>query len=82
MQSDEVSLKYFVNSEFPFINLLSKRIVTNCIKLYYCDIYQEITMIIYTNEGNPQALKLLICAKTAKKEVTLKIVSLNGELLS
>lgn len=34
-------------------------------------------MIIYTNPGNPFGLKLLICAKFAKKEVRVKTVSLN-----
>uniref|UniRef100_A0A1Q3FWE3 Methionine--tRNA ligase, cytoplasmic n=1 Tax=Culex tarsalis TaxID=7177 RepID=A0A1Q3FWE3_CULTA len=34
-------------------------------------------MIIYTNPGNPFGLKLLICAKFAKKEVQVKTVSIN-----
>lgn len=37
------------------------------------------TMIIYTNEGNPFGLELLILAKVAKKDVTVKTVNLNGE---
>lgn len=36
-------------------------------------------MIIYTNEGNPFGLELLILAKLAKKDVTVKTVNLNGE---
>lgn len=36
-------------------------------------------MIIYTNVSNPLALKLLIVAKLAKKNVELKIVNLNGK---
>lgn len=36
-------------------------------------------MIIYTNEGNPLGLKLLLVAKFAKKDVQLKIVTLNGK---
>lgn len=36
-------------------------------------------MIIYTNEGNPFGLKLLICAKLGKvSKVTVKKVTLNG----
>lgn len=34
-------------------------------------------MIIYTNEGNPLGLKLLICAELAKKEVLVKTVDIN-----
>lgn len=34
-------------------------------------------MIIYTNEGNPFGLELLILAKVAKKDVTVKTVNLN-----
>jgi Glutathione S-transferase, N-terminal domain len=37
-------------------------------------------MIIYTNEGNPLGLKLLLVAKFAKKDVQIKFVTLNGEL--
>ncbi|XP_055539810.1 methionine--tRNA ligase, cytoplasmic [Wyeomyia smithii] len=38
-------------------------------------------MIIYTNQGNPFGLKLLICAKFAGVDVQLKTVTLNdGEL--
>ena len=38
-------------------------------------------MIIFTNEGNPLGLKLLLAAKFAKKDVNLKIVaSLNGNI--
>lgn len=37
------------------------------------------TMIIYTNEGNPLGLKLLLVARFAKKDVQVKIVSLNGK---
>lgn len=37
-------------------------------------------MIIYTNEGNPLGLKLLVCAKFAKiKNVEIKIVNLSGK---
>ena len=37
-------------------------------------------MIIYTNEGNPLGLKLLVCANFAKiKNVELKIVNLSGK---
>lgn len=36
-------------------------------------------MIIYTNEGNPLGLKLLLVAKFAKKDVQVKITTLNGE---
>lgn len=39
-------------------------------------------MIIYTNPGNPFGLKLLICAKFAKKEVQVKTVSINGKYSS
>jgi hypothetical protein len=39
-------------------------------------------MIIYTNEGNPLGLKLLSTAKFAKKNVELKIVTLNCKLSS
>lgn len=35
-------------------------------------------MIIYTNEGNPLGLKLLSTAKFAKKDVEVKIVTLNN----
>lgn len=37
-------------------------------------------MKIYTNEGNPLGLKLLILTKFAKKDVTIESVNLNGEL--
>jgi methionyl-tRNA synthetase len=36
-------------------------------------------MIIYTNEGNPLGLKLLLAAKLAKKDLQVKVVTLNGE---
>lgn len=36
-------------------------------------------MKIYTNEGNPLGLKLLLAAKFAKKDVQIKIVTLNGK---
>lgn len=36
-------------------------------------------MIIYTNEGNPLGLKLLLVAKFAKKDVQIKVTNLNGE---
>lgn len=39
-------------------------------------------MIIYTNVSNPLALKLLIVAKLAKKNVELKIVNLNDPAIS
>lgn len=38
-------------------------------------------MIIYTNASNPLALKLLVVAKLAKKNVDLKIVNLNDPLI-
>lgn len=38
-------------------------------------------MIIYTNEGNPLGLKLLLVAKFAKKDVQVKTTNLNGEHL-
>ena len=38
-------------------------------------------MIIYTNEGNPLGLKLVAAAKFAKKDVQIKVVTLNGEEL-
>lgn len=37
-------------------------------------------MIIYTNAGNPFGLKLLICAKFAKKDVQVKTIALNGKI--
>lgn len=37
-------------------------------------------MIIYTNEGNPLGLKLLLVAKFAKKIVQIKTVTLNGKI--
>lgn len=37
-------------------------------------------MKIYTNEGNPLGLKLLILTKFAKKEVAVETVNLVGEL--
>lgn len=43
--------------------------------------YRTWNMIIYTNEGNPLGLKLLLVAKFAKKDVQVKIVSLNGKKL-
>lgn len=37
-------------------------------------------MIIYTNEGNPLGLKLLLCTNFAKKgNVEIKYVNLNGK---
>lgn len=37
-------------------------------------------MIIYTNEGNPLALKLLICANVAgSKDVAIKNVNFTGD---
>jgi len=37
-------------------------------------------MIIYTNEGNPLGLQLLMLAKFAKRPVQVQLVNLNGEL--
>ena len=34
-------------------------------------------MIVSTNEGNPNALKLVLAAKIAQKPITVKIVTLN-----
>lgn len=36
-------------------------------------------MIIYTNEGNPLGLQLLMLAKFAKQAVKVQLVNLNGE---
>lgn len=36
-------------------------------------------MIIYSNEGNPLGLKILICANLAKKAVEVKNVTLNSK---
>lgn len=36
-------------------------------------------MIIYTNKGNPFALKLLISCKLAKKEVIVEQVNISSE---
>lgn len=38
-------------------------------------------MIIYTNEGNPFGLKLLISAILGNKAVTVKFISLNGKII-
>lgn len=37
-------------------------------------------MIIYTNEGNPLGLKLLISAVLGNKAVSVKFISLNGNV--
>ena len=38
-------------------------------------------MIIYTNEGNPLALNLLVCTNFAKKgNVEIKYVNLSGKI--
>lgn len=36
-------------------------------------------MIIYTNEGNPLGLQLLMLAKFAKRAVQVQLVNLNGK---
>lgn len=36
-------------------------------------------MIIYTNEGNPLGLKLVLAAKFAKKNLQVKVVTLSGK---
>lgn len=36
-------------------------------------------MIIYTNEGNPLGLQLLMLAKFAKRTVQVQLVNLNGK---
>jgi len=36
-------------------------------------------MIIYTNDGNPLGLQLLMLAKFAKQPVQVQLVNLNGE---
>lgn len=36
-------------------------------------------MIIYTNEGNPLGLQLLMLAKFAKQAVQVQLVNLNGK---
>lgn len=37
-------------------------------------------MIIYTNEGNPLGLQLLVLAKFAKKTAQVQLVNLNGKM--
>lgn len=37
-------------------------------------------MIIYTNEGNPLGLQLLMLAKFAKRTVQVQLVNLNGKI--
>lgn len=39
-------------------------------------------MIVSTNQGNPNALKLVIAAKFAREPVTVEIVKPSGELTS
>lgn len=36
-------------------------------------------MIIYTNEGNPLGLQLLMLVKYSKRQVEVQLVNLNGE---
>lgn len=36
-------------------------------------------MIIFTNEGNPYGLHLFICARLARKDVSVQFCNVNGE---
>lgn len=67
-----------------FTSLLTCLAVVRYYTLLFIAIFINllVTMIIFTNEGNPNALKLIITAKIAQKSFTVKITKPSGKLFN